>query len=86
MWGGPAFDAGITAGSLVETVNGGGYGEQVLADAVAAAVDGRPIELAVRTRGRSRQVSVAYHGGHRFPHLEPLGGARRRLDEIFAPR
>jgi len=26
---------------------------------------------------------VFYTGGHRYPHLEPIEGARRRLDEIF---
>jgi hypothetical protein len=27
-----------------------------------------------------------YAGGHRYPHLERIDGARPRLDEILKPR
>ena len=31
-------------------------------------------------------VRLDYRGGLRYPHLEPIPGARPRLDEILAPR
>jgi predicted metalloprotease with PDZ domain len=86
LWGSSAFDAGLTAGSQVEKVNGADYSHQALGDAIEAGAGGEPIRLSVMTRGRSRAVEVAYREGHRFPHLEPIAGARRRLDEILAPR
>jgi predicted metalloprotease with PDZ domain len=86
MWGSAAFDAGLTAGSLLETVNGKPYDEAAFKHAMADAAGGEPIRLTVKTRGRARKVSIAYHDGHRFPHLEPIPGARPRLDEILAPR
>ena len=87
MWDSPAFHAGLTAGAQIDQVGGQDYSEQVIGDAIeAAAGGGGPIELSVTVRGRSRAVRVDYDGGHRFPHLEPIEGARRRLDEIYAPR
>ncbi|MDB5700277.1 MAG: family peptidase [Sphingomonadales bacterium] len=87
MWGSAAFEAGLTAGALIQSVNGHDYSEQVIGDAVEAAKDGTaPLLLTVKARSQSRprEVKVDYSGGHRFPHLEPIEGARRRLDEIFA--
>lgn len=86
MWGSAAFEAGLTAGSVVKAVNGADYSGPVFGDAISAAAGGGDLRLSVETRGRSRDVEVGYRGGHRFPHLEPIEGARARLDEIFAPR
>jgi len=88
MWGSAAFDAGLTSGALVESVNGAPYGELAIGDAIEAAQDGNPLRLTIRPRpeARSREVLVDYRDGHRFPHLEPVPGARRRLDEIFSAR
>jgi predicted metalloprotease with PDZ domain len=86
MWGSAAFQAALTAGSVIKRVNGSAYNEQVFGDAIEAAAAGQPLRLSVETRGHLRDVEVAYDRGHRFPHLEPIAGAPRRLDEIFAPR
>jgi predicted metalloprotease with PDZ domain len=86
LWGSSAFKAGLTAGSVVKAVNGAAYTGQVLGDAIEAAAGGGGLSLSIETRGRPRDVDVDYRGGHRFPHLQPIEGARRRLDEIFAPR
>lgn len=86
MWGGPAFQAGLTAGSTVKRVNGCDYDEHAICDAVAQAADGYPIVLDVLSRSREQTFSVEYRGGHRFPHLEPIHDHPRRLDAIFAPR
>lgn len=77
---GPAFHAGLTAGSKLESVDGRGHSQQVLGDAIeAAASTGRAISLSVTTRSRPGELSVDYCGGRRFPHLEPIPGSRLRL-------
>jgi len=89
MWGSAAFRAGLTAGALIQKVNGKDYGEQVIGDAIEAARDGAaPLLLTVKARSQSRprEVEVNYGEGHRFPHLEQITGARLRLDEILAIR
>jgi predicted metalloprotease with PDZ domain len=88
MWGSAAFDAGLTAGALIQSVNGNDYSEQVIGDAIEAAKNGAPLLLTVRARSQSRprEVNVAYSEGHRFPHLEQITGARTRLNEILAGR
>lgn len=84
MWDSAAFQAGLTAGSRVLRVNGLNYAEATLRQAVARKT--KSIVLDVESRGRARAVQVDYEGGHRFPHLEPIEGARPRLNEIFASR
>ncbi|WP_260597584.1 hypothetical protein [Sphingomonas endolithica] len=88
MWGSPAFDAGLTSGALIQSVNGLDYSEQAIGDAIQAAQNGGPLLLTVKARSqsRTREVNVDYRGGHRFPHLEPNPGARLRLNEILASR
>jgi predicted metalloprotease with PDZ domain len=89
MWGSPAFDAGLTAGALIQTVNGQKYSEQVIGDAIEAAKGGAAsLALCTRARpqSRTREVNVSYEAGHRFPHLEPIAGARPRLKELFAAK
>ena len=88
MWGSAAFHAGLTAGALIQSVNGQDYSAQAIGDAVEAAQRGEALRLAVkpRSQSRSREVVVDYREGQRFPHLEPIPGARPRLDEILAAR
>ena len=85
MWDSAAFRAGLVAGAQIERVNGLDYSEAVIGDAVERAADGGTVALDLLVRGRSSKVSVEYTGGHRFPHLEIIQGARPRLDEILAP-
>lgn len=86
VWESPAFDAGLTAGSQILAVNGRAFDGEHLKQAVIAAEHGPPIELLVKGAKRYRTVAIDYRGGLRYPHLEPIEGARRRLDEILAPR
>jgi predicted metalloprotease with PDZ domain len=88
MWDSAAFEAGLTAGALIQTVNGADYSAQAIGDAIEAAQGGQPLMLRVRARmeSRPRDVAVSYAGGHRFPHLARVEGTRARLDEILAPR
>lgn len=86
LWGSSAFHAGLTASSTIVAVNGRAYTHSEIKQAVTAAEQGGPLVLLVRSGRRHREVSLEYRGGHRYPDLEPVEGARRRLDEIFAPR
>lgn len=85
LWDGPAFRAGMTAGSRILGVNGRAYGSDELERAIRRAAEGEPLELLVKVGKRHREVRIDCPGGHRYPHLEPIEGARLRLDEILAP-
>jgi predicted metalloprotease with PDZ domain len=85
LWDGPAFRAGLTAGSEIVAVNERSFSPEVLKGAIFAAGGGTPIELAVKDGPRTRQVTLECPSGHRYPHLEPIEGARLRLDEILRP-
>jgi predicted metalloprotease with PDZ domain len=83
LWEGPAFAAGLTAGSELLEVDAQPYS----AEGIRAAVARRePVALRVRQGKHERRVEIDWRDGHRYPHLAPIEGARRRLDEILAPR
>ena len=86
MWGGAGFEAGLTAGSQVQEVEGEAYSEAVMAAAVGRTRETGVVNLKVATRSFHRDVALRHDGGHRFPHLERIPGRRARLDEIFASR
>jgi predicted metalloprotease with PDZ domain len=87
VWGGPAFKAGIAPGVKLLAVNGLAVETSAgLGDAITAAMGGKsPIVLLLRSGNRYRDVSIDYHGGLRYPHLERIAGTADRLDEILAP-
>jgi predicted metalloprotease with PDZ domain len=86
LWEGPAFDAGLTAGSELLDVNGASFSPDAIKRAVDDAAQGAPLRLRLRDGKHERQAEIAWRDGHRYPHLEPLGDARRRFLEILAPR
>jgi predicted metalloprotease with PDZ domain len=87
LWGSPAFDAGIVNTALVVAVNGEAYSAEVIRAAITAAKDGStPIELLVKRGDRYLTVPVDYHGGLRWPWLEPAGPGEQGLDRLLAPR
>jgi predicted metalloprotease with PDZ domain len=86
-WGSAAFNAGITEGAQILSVNGLAYSAELLGDAIRVAKGGKePIELIVRTGDRYWVTHLDYHDGARYPHLERDPAVPARLDEIFAPR
>ena len=85
MWGSPAFDAGLTTGSLIQTVGDEPYSEFLMSEAVDHSRKTGCVRLTVATRAFHRDVELAYDEGHRFPHLLRLEASRARLDEILAP-
>ena len=86
VWESPAFEAGLVASARVLAVDGHAYSAAVLKQAVGATRETQGLALLIERAGACRLAQIRYSGGHRFPHLEPGDGARRRLDEILAPR
>lgn len=86
MWGGPAFKAGLTVGTVILSVNGDAYDGEGLKRAVTAAKTGSPVDLIVKTADRFRTVRIDWTGGLRYPHLERVGPGPAKLDAIIASR
>jgi predicted metalloprotease with PDZ domain len=87
LWDGPAFDAGIVNGAKIVAVNGEEYDEDRIKDAIKAAAGGKaPIALLVKRGERYDTVTVDYHGGLRYPWLEPVGPGEQPLDRLLAPK
>jgi predicted metalloprotease with PDZ domain len=88
LWNGPAFTAGIIAGTQIVAIDGKPYGAKALAAAIATAArpGAGPIRLKVKADGATRIVALPYHGGLRYPRLERTSGTPDRLGDILAPR
>jgi predicted metalloprotease with PDZ domain len=87
VWGGPAFEAGLTTNTTLVAVNGRSWSADLLKSAITAARgDGGPIELLVRNQDLYRTVRIDYRGGLRYPHLVPIAGRRDLLPAVLAPR
>ncbi len=87
-WGGPAFEAGIVAGAQIVAVNSFAFTPDGLKLAIArAAKEDGPIELLIRRDDRYATMPVPYHGGLRWPWLEPAGSkGQAPLDRLLEPR
>jgi predicted metalloprotease with PDZ domain len=85
IWGGPAFEARLVAGSSILAVNGEEYAADALKRGISAAGSGEPLVLIVKDGKRHRTVEIKYTQGLRYPYLEPVADMRR-LDHILAPR
>lgn len=82
---GPARQAGLAPGMTIATVNGQPYSTALLRQAIReAARGGEPIALEVA--GRPGALLLDYHGGERFPALEPIPGAADLLGQAIRPR
>ncbi|MNI59465.1 M61 glycyl aminopeptidase [compost metagenome] len=87
LWGGPAFEQGLTSGWEVVAVGGRAASADALKEAVTAAKgSSEPIELILKNGDRFKTVRFDYHDGLRYPHLERIEGTPDRLGEILAPR
>jgi predicted metalloprotease with PDZ domain len=87
LWGGPAYEAGLTAGTMIVAVNGHEYRPERLREAIAQARNTHtPIELIVRNLDRYRVVQVPYYDGLKYPRLERVEKSEDRLSAIMKPR
>ncbi|MFL0586896.1 M61 family metallopeptidase [Sphingomonas olei] len=86
-WGSPAFDAGLTIGTTIVSVNGQSYSDDRLKAAITAAKDNQqPVQLWVKNGDTYRQVALDWRGGLRYPRLEKTGAGETGLDRLLAPR
>jgi predicted metalloprotease with PDZ domain len=87
IYGGPAFQAGVSPGMKVIGVNSHIYTQDVLDDAIKASKDNsQPITLLVIADDYIRTCTINYHGGARYPHLERDNDKPDYLDDLIKPR
>jgi predicted metalloprotease with PDZ domain len=87
IWGGPAFEAGITSGMKVIGVNGRVYAHDLVEDAIKAAKESsQPITLLVVNDEFIKTATIHYDGGARYPHLERDDAKPDYLDELIKAR
>jgi predicted metalloprotease with PDZ domain len=81
--GSPAANAGLAPAMRLVAVNGRKWNPDILRDAIARAKNGKePIELLAENGDFYQTYRIDYHGGERYPHLEPIAGKTDLLTEI----
>lgn len=86
VWDSVAFKAGITPDMQVQAVNDQKFTIGGLRETILAAEQGKdPIKLLLKRGDDFVTVSLDYHGGMRYPHLERVESTPNRLDAILAP-
>jgi predicted metalloprotease with PDZ domain len=84
-WDSLAFKAGILPDMQLQAVNDQKYTAAGLRETILAAEKSKePIKLLLKRGDEFVTVSLDYHGGMRYPHLERVEGTPDRLDEILA--
>jgi predicted metalloprotease with PDZ domain len=82
----PAWEAGLAPGMHVLAVDGQQFSADVLEYAVKRAEhSAAPISLITTQTGWYQTLSLGYHDGIRYPHLERISGTADMLAEIAAP-
>ncbi|GBQ82887.1 M61 family metallopeptidase [Asaia krungthepensis] len=86
-WDSPAYKAGLAIHDQLIAVNGDSFTPEVLIDAIKAAkTDKAPITLLVKSGEHFRTVSIPYHDGLRYPHLERIANTPDRLTTLYSAR
>ena len=87
LWDSPAFAAGMTVGAKLIAVDGVEYSADSLKEKITQAKTGKePIVLLIKRGDQFRTLSVEYHGGLRYPHLERDASKPALLDAILAAK
>ena len=86
LWDSPAFAAGLVRGAQIVAIDGEAYSHDRMKRAITAARDGSEIELLVKRGSRYSDVSIAYSGGLRYPHLVKTAEGTALLDTLLAPQ
>ena len=86
VWDSPAFKAGITPDMQLQAVNDQAFNPANLRQAILSAEKGdAPIKLLLKREDQFLSVTLDYHGGLRYPHLERVDSGSDLLDAILAP-
>lgn len=86
VWDGPAFKAGVTPEMQLQAVNDQVFSLSNLRQAILAAEKSNtPIKLLLKGDEEYITLSVDYHGGLRYPHLERVESTPDLLDAILEP-
>jgi predicted metalloprotease with PDZ domain len=87
LWNGPAFKAGLSRGTKIIAVDGMALDDPgALRDAIKQAqFTTSPIQLIIQDGQHFRNVSIDYHDGLRYPHLQRVPFTPDRLTDIMAP-
>ena len=81
--GSPAATAGLAPGMRLIAVNGRKWNPDILRDAIARAKSNKdPIDLLANNGDFFQTYHVDYHGGERYPHIEPIAGTTDLLTDI----
>ena len=87
LWDSPAFNAGLTIGSEIVAVNGRKLDMDSLKQAIKDAANNGPApQLLIHDGDVYKTVTLDWHGGLRYPHLEKVGKGPGTLDALLAPR
>jgi predicted metalloprotease with PDZ domain len=82
----PAWKAGLVPGMTILAVNGQEFSPDVLEYAVKRAKGSTaPIALIVKQDSWYQTLSLNYHDGMLYPHLERIPGTADMLGAIAAP-
>jgi predicted metalloprotease with PDZ domain len=85
-WDSLAFKAGITPDMQLQAVNDQKYTAPGLRETILADKQGKdPIKLLLKRGDEFVTVTLDYHVGMRYPHLERVETTPDRLDAILAP-
>jgi predicted metalloprotease with PDZ domain len=80
---GPAFKAGIGPGMRIVSVNGRRWTREVMDKAIRAK---GPIELLVQNNEEFQTMTVDYHDGLRYPHLERTESGADGLSAVLGAK
>ena len=81
--GSPAANVGLAPGMRLIAVDGRKWTPEILRDAIARAKNSKdPIDLLAENGDFFETYRIDYHGGERYPHLEPISGKTDLLTEI----
>jgi len=86
VWDGPAFKASVVPGMQLLGVNDQAFSVAGLRQAIVGAENSKePIKLLLKREKELITLTIDYHRGLRFPHLERVESTPNRLDAILAP-
>jgi predicted metalloprotease with PDZ domain len=87
IWGSPAFDAGLTVGQTIVSIDGHAYSEDGLKEAITATKGGaRPIRLIVKRGEEVGPIDIRWNSGLRYPRFEKIGKGDGPIDRLLSPR